>query len=84
MDFSEIFDINLEHLKFYAILDRKPPIFEKEKHISNIKSKINIFFSKALPYEIIYKISEYIFYNSKEINLKILDFLIKKMLTLIY
>lgn len=78
MDLSERFDIDVEHLECYDILDRKPIIFEKEKHISNIISKINIFFSKTLPCEIIYKISEYIFYNSKEINLKILDFLIKK------
>lgn len=81
MYFSERFDINIEHLKFYDILDRKPPIFKKEKHISNIINKYNFFFNRLLhnfSYEIIYKISEYIFYDSKEINLKILDFVFEK------
>ena len=52
--FSEKYNIDKEHLKTYEILDRVPPIFEKNKH--------------TLP--------------SKDINLKILDFLTKNNITL--
>jgi hypothetical protein len=77
MFFSERYNIKRKYLELYEVLDRKPVIFEKEKHILNI-SKLLILSLYFLPNEIIRNISEYMFYNSKEINLKILDFLVKK------
>lgn len=78
MKFSERFDIDKIHVESYETLDREPQIFKKEKHISNIINKFNAFFSNVFPHEIIYNICEYIFYGSKDINLKILNFLIDK------
>src|ERR1700731_4690420 len=75
MKFTEKFNIKKENLELYEIFDRKPLFFDKEKHIYNIT---NIFLKMFnFPQEIKYKISEYIYYDSAPINLKILDFLIE-------
>lgn len=70
----DLFDIKEEELNKYIILDRKPIIFEENKHINNI---VNYFiYSLTLPYEIKNKIGKYVLYTCKDINLKILEYLI--------
>ena len=70
----DLFQLNKKELNKYNLLSRKPIILEEDIHIDNI---VKYFIPLKIPHEIKYNIGKYILYYSKDINLKILDYLIK-------
>jgi hypothetical protein len=73
--FSEKYGVEI---KQYEILDRVPPIFDMKTHLSNI---LSILPPMNIPYDVKYRISVYLFHYSKNVNLKLLDFIINKKIT---
>lgn len=70
----DLFQLDKKELNKYNFLSRRPIILEEDIHIDNI---VKYFIPLKIPYEIKYNIGKYILYYSKDINLKILDYLIK-------